>query len=38
MIQKIREIKNTSHKEFEKLNENFLDTSLKKLRVEKEIQ
>lgn len=38
MIQKIRKNQNTSNKEFEKLNENFLDISQKKLKVEKEIQ
>ena len=32
MFQKISENQNTSNKEFEKLNENFLDISQKKLK------
>jgi hypothetical protein len=34
MFQKISENQNTSNKEFEKLNENFLDISQKKLKIE----
>ena len=37
MIQKIIEDQNSANKEFEKLNEDFLDASQKKLKVEKEI-
>jgi len=32
MFQKIKENQNTSNKEFEKLNENFLDISQKKIK------
>ena len=34
MVHKIREGQNKSNKEFEKLNESFLDISQKKLKVE----
>ncbi len=37
IIHKIIENQNMPNKEFEKLNEDFLDASQKKLKVEKEI-
>ena len=35
MVHKIRDCQNKSNKEFEKLNESFLDISQKKLKIEK---
>ena len=35
MVQKIREKHNTPNKEFEKLNEDLLDISQKKLKIQK---